>query len=224
MVRVLLVDDEALVRVAVQRVLDSAPDIRTVTCDGPEAVRLARETAPDVALIDVNMPAVDGFSLIPKLRSLPRPPAIAMLTMLGSDQYLDTALRLGASGYLLKDTEPHLLIDCVRILARGGVVYVPPQSRSAMGARINAAQPAEAPGRLRGLLTNREHQVLDLVAEGLPNAEIAERLGVGMTTVKTHIGSLKKKLGVRSRVAIAAVAHREGGPDAPPSQRGPAVS
>uniref|UniRef100_A0AAU2JQ08 Response regulator transcription factor n=1 Tax=Streptomyces sp. NBC_00049 TaxID=2903617 RepID=A0AAU2JQ08_9ACTN len=210
MVRVLLVDDEELVRVALTAILDSAAGIEAVACDGPEAVGLARSTAPDVVLLDVNMPGADGFSVLRELRALPEPPAVAMLTLLGSDEYLHAALRFGACGYLLKDTEPHLLIDCVRILAGGGVVYVPPQSRAVMGTHVNVPLPAPAAPELRGRVTGREYEVLALLAAGLSNTEMAERLGVGMTTVKTHIGALKKKLGAPSRVALAAVAHREG--------------
>ncbi|MER5727533.1 response regulator transcription factor [Streptomyces sp. NPDC002138] len=210
MVRVLLVDDEELVRVALRAVLDSAPDIEAVACDGPEAVGLARSAAPDVVLLDVNMPGEDGFSVLRELRALPEPPPVAMLTLMGSDEYLDAALRFGACGYLLKDTEPHLLIDCVRILARGGVVYVPPRSRSVMGVHVGAPRPAPVPAGLRDLLTGREQEVLALLAAGLTNTQLAGRLGVGVTTVKTHIGSLKRKLNAPSRVAIAAIAHREG--------------
>ncbi|MFF4365444.1 response regulator [Streptomyces sp. NPDC001594] len=214
MVRVLVVDDEELVRAALRAVLGSAPDIEAAACDGPEAVALARRTAPDVVLLDVNMPGEDGFSVLRELRALPEPPPVAMLTLMGSDEYLDAALRFGACGYLLKDTEPHLLIDCVHILARGGVVYVPPQSRAVMGVRVSdplpAPVPAPAPAGLRDLLTRREQEVLALLSAGLTNTEMAEHLGVGMTTVKTHIGSLKRKLGAPSRVALAAIAHREG--------------
>ncbi|MFJ1731182.1 response regulator [Streptomyces sp. NPDC088254] len=210
MVRVLLVDDEELVRVALQRILDIAPHVETVVCDGPDAVDLAIRTTPDVVLLDVNMPGKDGFTVLRELRALPEPPAVAMLTLLGSDEHLDAALRFGASGYLLKDAEPQLLIDCVRILARGGVVYAPPRSRSVVEARVNTALPSRTSGDLRGLITDREHEVLVLLSAGLTNAELAARLGMGMATVKTHVGSLKKKLNAPSRVAIAAVAHREG--------------
>lgn len=218
MVRVLIVDDEELVRVALQRILESVPGIETVTCDGPEAVALARSTAPDVVLLDVNMPGEDGFSVLRQLRGLPEPPAVAMLTLLGSDDYLDTALRFGASGYLLKDAEPRLLVDCVHILAGGGVVYAPPQSGAVMGARVStppAPTPTPTPGRLHTLLTSREYEVLALLAAGLSNAELTEQLGVGMTTVKTHIGSLKKKLSAPNRVALAAIALSEGLLDPP---------
>ncbi|MGW7101542.1 response regulator [Streptomyces sp. NPDC054838] len=210
MVRVLLVDDEELVRVALQAVLGSAPDIETVVCDGPEAVGLTRSTAPDVVLLDVNMPGGDGFSVLAALRALPEPPPVAMLTLLGSDEYLDAAVRFGACGYLLKDTEPRLLIDCVRILAGGGVVYVPPQSRSVMSVRVNAPLSAPVPAKLRGRLTGREREVLALLSAGLTNSEMAERLGVGMTTVKTHVGALKRKFNAPSRIAIAAISHQEG--------------
>ncbi|CAM5490233.1 DNA-binding response regulator [Streptomyces xanthochromogenes] len=210
MIRVLVVDDEELVRVALRRILDSEPEFETAACDGPQALGAVRDTAPDVVLLDVNMPDADGFAVLGELRALPAPPAVAMLTLFGSDEYLDSALRLGAAGYLLKDSEPRLLIDCVRLLARGGVVYAPPGSRSLVDARVRSPLPAPAPAGLLELVTDREYEVLALLAEGLTNAQLAERLGVGMATVKTHIGALKKKLDAPSRVALAAVAHRAG--------------
>ncbi|MFI6049742.1 response regulator [Streptomyces violascens] len=210
MVRVLVVDDEELVRVALQRILDAAPGIETLSCDGPKAVELTLSASPDVVLLDVNMPVVDGFSVLRELRTLPEPPAVAMLTLLGADEYLDSALRLGASGYLLKDSEPRLLVDCVLLLARGGVVYAPSGSRSLVDARVRAPLPTPAPPGLRELITNREYEVLALLAAGETNAQLADRLGMGMATVKTHIGSLKKKLNAPSRIALAAIAHREG--------------
>ncbi|NBM18622.1 response regulator [Streptomyces sp. GC420] len=227
--RVLLVDDEQLVRVALQHVLGSAEGITVVgACDGPGALAEAEAARPDLVLVDVHMPTVDGLTVLRQLRALPRPPVVAMLTAMATGGHLHASLREGAAGFLLKDSPPQLLIESVRVLAAGGVVCTPAVSHSVLSA-LSARPPASvaavssaptaatsvtgdaagdgAPG-LPGLpdlpgLTPREREVLALVADGLPNSAIAERLGMGLTTVKTHIGALKRKLNAPNRVALA---------------------
>lgn len=215
-VRVLVVDDEELVRAALRSVLDHDERLHVVgACDGPEAVDAVRELAPDLVLLDVDMPGAHGIGVVlPALRALPRPPAVAMLTALDTPEHLEHALRQGASGFLLKTMEPGMFTDAVRLLAAGGVVCTPPGSAAVVGgwtARAPAPPPPADPGRL-DVLTDREREVLTLIAAGLPNADIAACLGMGVTTVKTHIGAMKRKLGADSRVALAAILHRTAAP------------
>jgi DNA-binding NarL/FixJ family response regulator len=209
-VSVLLVDDEELVRTALHRILDSADAVTVAAaCDGPDAVAAARRLAPDVVLLDIDMPGAGGLDVLRDLRALPEPPVVAMLTALDRADHVERALRGGASGFLLKTTEPRLFVDAVRLLAAGGVICTPPGSAAVLG-RWTRSAPAAAPAgpdELSGL-TDRERDVLELIAAGLPNADIATHLGMGVTTVKTHIGALKRKLAVTSRVGLAAVVHR----------------
>lgn len=214
-VRVLVVDDEELVRTALQQILDSADAVTVVaTCDGPDAVDAARRLSPDVVLLDIDMPSLGGLEVLPRLRALPAPPVVCMLTALDLPDHVERALREGASGFLLKTTEPRLFVDAVRLLAAGGVICTPPGSAAVLARRVaTAADPAPEGGDTGdlGALTARERDVIALLAAGLPNADIAARLGMGVTTVKTHVGTLKRKLAVNSRVGLAAVVHRAAG-------------
>ncbi|MEW2632096.1 response regulator transcription factor [Streptomyces sp. NPDC048389] len=215
-VRVLLVDDEELVRTALHRILDSADAVSVAAaCDGPDAVAAARRHAPDVVLLDIDMPGAGGLDVLRELRALPDPPVVAMLTALDRADHVERALRDGASGFLLKTTEPRFFVDAVRLLAAGGVICTPPGSAAVLGrcTRSALAAPAAAPAAADDLggLTGRERDVLALIAAGLSNADIATHLGMGVTTVKTHIGALKRKLAVTSRVGLAAVVHRAAG-------------
>ncbi|MGW2559015.1 response regulator [Streptomyces sp. NPDC001514] len=208
--RVFVVDDEELVRAALQRILDAADAITVEgTCDGSEAVDMVRRHAPDVVLLDIDMPSVGGLDVLRRLRALPRPPFVAMLTALDRADHVERALRSGASGFLLKSTEPRLFVDAVRLLAAGGVICTPPGSADVL-ARYAGSAPIAAPDPSDGLagLTDREREVLALIAAGLSNTDIAAHLGMGVTTVKTHIGALKRKLAVTSRVGLAGVVHR----------------
>lgn len=216
-VRVLVVDDEELVRAALRSVLGHDERLHVVgDCDGPAAVDATRALAPDLVLLDVDMPGAHGIGVVlPALRALPEPPAVAMLTALDTADHLEQALRQGASGFLLKTMEPRLFTDAVRLLAAGGVVCTPPGSAAVLAgwtARTPAAPAPPAGPGLLDVLTDREREVLTLIAAGLPNADIAACLGMGVTTVKTHIGAMKRKLGVDSRVALAATVHRTAAP------------
>ncbi|WP_328400363.1 response regulator transcription factor [Streptomyces sp. NBC_00390] len=213
--RVLVVDDEELVRTALQQVLDLDDQVTVVgTCDGPDALDTVRALAPDLVLLDIDMPSAHGLDVLRTLKALPTPPAVAMLTALDTADHLDRALRGGASGFLLKTMEPRLFAVAVRLLVAGGVMCTPPGSAAVLAgyaAKALLPDPPVIPGHL-DTLTEREREVLALIAAGLSNADIAAHLGMGVTTVKTHIGALKRKLAVDSRVGLASVVHRSAAP------------
>lgn len=210
MIRVVIVDDEALVRSGFTLILNTAPDIRVVaSATGVDALEVIAAEKPDVLLLDIRMPQVDGLTLLSALTALPDRPAVAMLTTFDADEYVLTALHAGASGFLLKDTEPDQLAHYVRALAAGGVVLAPRASR-----RLIDTQPGrltmDAEAERVATLTGREQQVLALVAEGLSNAEIGGRLYLGAGTVKDHVSAILAKLGVAGRVQAALAAQRAG--------------
>jgi DNA-binding NarL/FixJ family response regulator len=211
MIRVVIVDDEALVRSGFTMILNATDDIRVVgTAAGVEALDVIKAEKPDVLLLDIRMPQLDGLTLLGLVTRLPNPPAIAMLTTFDADEYIMTALGAGASGFLLKDTEPEQLAQYVRALAAGAVVLSPRASRTLLDTHpaLGGALDDEA-GRVSGL-TDRERQVLVLVAEGLSNADIGARLYLGAGTVKDHVSAILAKLGVGSRVQAALAAQRAG--------------
>jgi DNA-binding NarL/FixJ family response regulator len=209
-IRVLVVDDEALIRTGFQRILDAADDIEVVaTVPGGQAIRTAQETQPDVVLLDIRMPDVDGLTVLAGLRRLPRPPVVAMLTTFDMDDYVATALRSGAAGFLLKDTDPEELPFLVRSLAGGGAVLSSKVTRTVVDGYLGAG-PQESAARGVARLTERERAVLLLVAEGLSNADIAGRMHLGTGTVKDHVSAILTKLQVGSRVQAALLAERAG--------------
>ncbi|MGW1023791.1 response regulator [Streptomyces sp. NPDC002577] len=210
MVRVVVVDDEALIRTGFQHILDAADDIEVVAAvAGGQAVRAVRETHPDVVLLDIRMPDVDGLTLLTDLRRLPEPPVVAMLTTFDMDEYVETALRSGASGFLLKDTDPEELPFLVRALAAGGTVLSSKVTRTVVDGYLGAGGQETA---ARGLdrLTDRERDVLVLIAEGLSNTDIATRMHLSTGTVKDHVSAILTKLEVGGRVQAALLAERAG--------------
>jgi DNA-binding NarL/FixJ family response regulator len=210
-IRVVVVDDEALVRSGFELILSAADDIQVVaTAVGAGAVDTVRRHRPDVLLLDIRMPDVDGLTVLGAVRALPEAPVVAMLTTFDTDEYVLTALRSGAAGFLLKDTEPDQLAQQVRTLAGGGVVMSPKASRAVLKAHpgASAVDPAEA-ARL-GRLTSRERDVLVLIAEGLSNADIGARIHLSSGTVKDHVSAILTKLQVTSRVQAALLAQRAG--------------
>ncbi|MEZ0110226.1 DNA-binding NarL/FixJ family response regulator [Catenulispora sp. EB89] len=211
MIRVVVVDDEALVRSGFEMILNAAEDIEVVgTAVGGEALATVREARPDVVLLDIRMPDVDGLTVLRGLQAFPDPPVVAMLTTFDTDEYVVTALRSGAAGFLLKDTDPAQLAQLVRTLAAGGIV-MSPRASYAMLRTVPAADPAEDEASARiGLLTDRERDVLVLVAEGLSNAEIGARVHLSVGTVKDHVSAILGKLRVTSRVQAALLAQRAG--------------
>ncbi|MEU8888802.1 response regulator transcription factor [Streptomyces sp. NPDC048442] len=210
----MIIDDDKLLRYGLQRILETASDIRVaVVCDGREAVAMAKRYVPDVALVDIQMPDVDGFDVLAELRRLDTPPAVAMLTGFGSEGNVMRALSEGAAGFFLKDASPHELIPGIRLLAAGG------SALSSRVVRALASNPALAPsGRSPSVesaplkspgaaLTAREQTVLELLPTGMTNSEIAQQLSVSRSTVKDHVSTILAKLGVANRIQAAIAAH-----------------
>ncbi|WP_328490134.1 response regulator transcription factor [Streptomyces zaomyceticus] len=211
MIRVVVVDDEALVRSGFQMILNASDGIEVVaTAEGAQAADVVRRELPDVVLLDIRMPDVDGLTVLRQIQTLPGPPHVAMLTTFDTDEYILTALRSGASGFLLKDTEPEQLAQLVRTLAAGGVVMSPKASRALLRSHPGAGAPQDADVTRVGLLSDRERDVLVLVAEGLSNADIGTRIHLSAGTVKDHVSSILTKLRVTSRVQAALLAERAG--------------
>jgi DNA-binding NarL/FixJ family response regulator len=208
---VVVIDDEALVRSGFGLILNAEPDIAVVaTGTGAEALQVIQAEKPDVLLLDIRMPDVDGLAVLNSLRRMTPRPAVAMLTTFDADEYILTALRLGASGFVLKDTEPRQLADFVRVLAGGGVVLSPKASRSLVQNHPSFRSELDEEAARVDLLTERERDVLVLVASGLSNADIGLRLFLGAGTVKDHVSAILAKLGVSSRVQAALAAQRSG--------------
>ncbi|GGZ40938.1 response regulator [Streptomyces poonensis] len=209
MIRVLVVDDEALIRTGVQRILDCVHDIEvTAAVPGGQALRAAQEARPDVVLLDIRMPDVDGLTVLASLRRLPHPPVVAMLTTFDMDECVTTALRAGAAGFLLKDTDPQQLPYLIRQLADGGVVLASQVARTVVNGYLNGS-PHTSDHRI-AQLTDRERAVLRLIAEGLSNTDIGARLYLSTGTVKDHVSALLAKLGVGNRIQAALLAERAG--------------
>lgn len=211
MIRVVVVDDEALVRSGFELILGAADDIEVVaTTTGAEAVDTVRREAPDVVLLDIRMPDVDGLTVLRHLRALPDAPVVAMLTTFDADEYILTALRSGAAGFLLKDTEPDQLAQLVRTLYAGGVVMSPKASRAVWQSHPGTTAADDEEAARVGRLTERERDVLVLIAEGLSNADIGSRVHLSAGTVKDHVSAILTKLRVTSRVRAALLAQRAG--------------
>ncbi|GAA2012226.1 response regulator transcription factor [Nocardiopsis rhodophaea] len=208
MIRVVIIDDETLIQTGLSMILRSGGDIEVVgTGDGVEAAGLIERTRPDVVLLDIRMPKVDGLSVLRRVRAEADPPVVAMLTTFDTDEFITRALRSGAAGYLLKDTDPEQLVQAVRLLASGGTTFSAAVTHRMVDARAEAHSPL--PEWVEGL-TARERDVLGLLAEGCSNAEIAERLHLGLGTVKDHVSVLLDKLDAANRVQAAVIAHRAG--------------
>ncbi|MEV0200566.1 response regulator transcription factor [Nonomuraea sp. NPDC050691] len=214
MIRVLVADDQALVRAGVRMLLQAAGDMEVVAeaQDGAEAVRQAERHLPDVILMDLRMPRVDGLEAIRRILAARPGSRIVVLTTFAEDAIVHAALRAGAVGFLVKDDEPERMVDAVRKAAAGEQLLAPSVLRRVVEGFLAAGDRAAAPPPAG--LTERELEVLALVGTGLSNAEIAERLHVGVTTVKTHVGAAMDKLGLRNRIQAAVVAHRAGLVDA----------
>jgi DNA-binding NarL/FixJ family response regulator len=212
--RVLLVDDQALVRSGFRLILETREDIEVVgeAADGREAVELARRLSPDVILMDVRMPDVDGVEATRRLAALGSTARVLILTTFDLDEYVYEAIRAGASGFLLKDVQPAQLVEAVRVVAGGEALLAPSVTRRLLDHFADAlpsTQPKPPPAEL-ARLTERELEILTLLAGGLSNAELAEQLFLSETTVKTHISSVLRKLELRDRVQAVVLAYEAG--------------
>ncbi|MFF5311565.1 response regulator [Streptomyces massasporeus] len=201
-------DDEPLVRTGLRVILGSAHDITVVAdCAGVGAVEAVRDGRVDVLLLDIRMPVVDGPTVLRQVAALPQPPAVAMLTTFDARAHVDEALRLGAAGFLMKNTAPEQLIDAVRALAAGRRVLAPEAVGQVIDGYLLSGRDEDAVRRVRAL-TDRERQVLALVGAGLSNRAIAGRLHLAHGTVKDHVSAVLAKLGGLNRVQAAVVADR----------------
>jgi DNA-binding NarL/FixJ family response regulator len=213
-IRVLVADDQALVRGGFRVLVDSAPDLEAVgeAANGEEAVALARETSPDVVLMDIRMPLMDGIEATRAIIEDPKTAGtrIIILTTFDLDEYVYEALRVGASGFLLKDTDPDALLDAIRVVAAGEALLAPSVTRRLIAEF--ARRPAHPHAHLDDLelLTEREREVLTLVAHGLSNAEIAKELFISPATAKTHVSRVMMKLSARDRAQLVALAYESG--------------
>jgi DNA-binding NarL/FixJ family response regulator len=219
-IRVVVVDDEALVRTGFTHILNAADDIEVVgAVAGGQAVQAVRESCPDVVLLDIRMPDVDGLTVLADLGRLHQPPVVAMLTTFDTDEYVETALRSGAAGFLLKDTDPEQLPYLVRNLAAGGTVLSSKVTRTVVDGYLERG-PQDLAVPLVDQLTERERAVLVLIAEGLSNTDIGARLHLSTGTVKGHVSAIFTKLRVSSRVQAGLLAERAGLLRPPPGTEG----
>ena len=213
MIRVLIADDQALVRGGFRVLVDSDPEFHVVgeAANGAEAVDLAQSTKPDVILMDIRMPVMDGLEATRLILSSNAEVRVLVLTTFDLDEYVVTALRLGASGFLLKDTPPHQLLNGIRTVAAGEALVSPQVIRRLIEQFVTRSSSAEAwaTTELSGL-TEREQEVLKLVARGLSNTEIANRLYVTQATVKTHVSRLLMKLQARDRAQLIVLSYETG--------------
>ena len=213
-IRVLLVDDQALVRSGFRLILETREDIEVAgeAADGLEAIALERQLRPDVILMDVRMPTLDGVEATRRLAAAGSPARVLILTTFDLDEYVFEALRAGASGFLLKDTQPAQLVDAVRVIAAGEALLAPTVTRRLLdhfADTLPSGQPKPPPAEL-ARLTERELEILRLLAGGLSNGELAELLFLSETTVKTHISSVLRKLDLRDRVQAVVFAYEAG--------------
>jgi len=212
MIRVLLVDDQPLIRAGLRVLMADTPDLKVVgeAGSGEEALRRVPELRPDVVVMDIRMPGMDGIQATAALTSSPDPPHVLVLTTFDDDEYVYAALRAGASGFLVKDMALDDILGAIRVVAAGDALIAPGVTRRLIAEF--AARPAQRITHRRPLdtLTDREREVLTLVGRGLTNAEIAAQLFISMGTAKAHVARLFAKLGARDRVQLVIVAYEAG--------------
>jgi DNA-binding NarL/FixJ family response regulator len=212
-IRLVVADDHEVVRTGFAGLLDTQPDFTVVgtAADGTEAIRICRDQTPDVVLMDIRMPGMDGIEATRQLaRTTASAPRILILTTFDLDEYVYDAIRAGASGFLLKDVTAERLFDAVRIIAAGNALLAPTVTRRLISEFASLHRPDTPPTAALAALTPRETQVLRLVAEGLSNVEIAVRLTVTEETVKTHVSRMLTKLGLRDRTQAVVTAYETG--------------
>jgi DNA-binding NarL/FixJ family response regulator len=213
-IRVAIADDHALVRAGFRALIEAEPGLEVVgeAADGAEAIELARTAQPDVILMDIRMPGTDGVAATSQITSLQpagqQPARVLVLTTFDLDEYVYAALRAGASGFLLKDTPPAELLTAIRIIAAGEALLAPSVTRKLI--REFARRPSASPRPTLDAVTDRERDVLALVARGLTNAEIATELFITLATVKTHVSRLLTKLAARDRAQLIVIAYESG--------------
>ncbi len=209
--KVVLLEDEELVRGGLRMILDSDPEIEVVAedGDGAGAVDLVSKHRPDVVLTDIQMPTVGGLEVTKRLTALPEPPSVAVLTTFDLDEYVYSALRNGAAGFLLKDTPPRELANAVHVVA-GGESMLSPRITTKLLSSFSTSVPAQSAKSRIEELTAREREVAVSVAQGLSNAEIANNVYMSLSTVKVHIGRIMTKLDAANRTQVAIVAHDAG--------------
>jgi DNA-binding NarL/FixJ family response regulator len=212
-IKVLLADDQALIRSGIRSLLDEEDDVEVVgeACDGEQAVALAAEHRPDIALIDIQMPAVDGIEATRRIVADERLASVrvVILTNFGLDEYIFRALRAGAAGFLLKDTEPADLLQALHVVMRGDALLSPAVTRRLIGEFVARPPDAVAAAGME-TLTRREREVVALVAHGLSNDEIAEAMTLSPATAKTHVSRAMIKLGARDRAQLVVFAYQAG--------------
>jgi DNA-binding NarL/FixJ family response regulator len=213
MTSVLIADDQALVRVGLRKILESEAETTVVgeAADGEDAVALARELRPDVVLMDIRMPVLDGIEATRRIVRAQPAARVLILTTFGLDGYVYDALHAGASGFMLKDAPPEEIVAAVRIVASGDALLAPAVTRAVID-EFARRQPPAAPALppAVGELTRREREVLDLLARGLSNPEICERLVISEATAKTHVARILQKLDLRDRVQAVIYAYESG--------------
>jgi DNA-binding NarL/FixJ family response regulator len=212
MIRVMLVDDQRLIRAGLRMLCESAPDMEVVgeAENGQQAIRLAEQVAPDVVLMDLRMPIVDGTVATARIRASRPAVRVVVLTTFDDDDHLFPALAAGACGFLVKDAAPDELLAAVRSAAAGETPYSPAVLRRLVDQAVRARLGEATAAALPASLTARERDVLTLVGAGLSNREIADRLHLGVTTVKTHVTSLLAKTGTANRIRLALLAAQSG--------------
>jgi DNA-binding NarL/FixJ family response regulator len=212
-IRVVLADDQELVRAGFRVLIESAPDIEVVgeAADGEQAVGVVDQERPDVVLMDIRMPTVDGLEATRRIRALDRTEGvrILILTTFDLDEYVHEALRTGASGFLLKDASPTALLDAIRVIHQGEALLAPSVTRRLIEQFARGPDPSRRPPTL-DMLTDREREVLALVAGGLSNGEIADHLVVSPATSKTHVSRIMAKLNARDRAQLVMIAYETG--------------
>jgi len=214
MTAILVADDQTLVRVGLRKILESEPDLEVAgeAQDGEDAVFEARRLRPDIVLMDIRMPVLDGIEATRRIARAQPATRVLVLTTFGLDTYVYDALRAGASGFMLKDAPPEEIVAAVRIVASGEALLAPAVTRAVIEEFARRPEPAAPPAAPPAVeeLTPREREVLDLLARGLSNPEICERLVISEATAKTHVARILQKLGLRDRVQAVIYAYESG--------------